>query len=81
MSPVRIKIGDDYLTAFDPDAHGEEVYPTGAVAVGSFDQALTFTNFQAAVDYTMQVSTLCPRRPDGRPNCPLRTFDLEFELG
>lgn len=70
-----------WLSEFDPNAHAPgRLYPTGDAA-GTLDpeQALTFESAVEATEFVMQISEVCPTRPDGKPNRPLMAFTTSIE--
>lgn len=71
----------EWLTAFDPDAHAPgRPYPTGMVESDADPaKAMRFDSGADALEFTMQQSTVCPFRPDGEANRPLRAFTVEIE--
>lgn len=71
----------EWVTGFDVDAHApDSLYPTGLVD-SDVDpaKAMRFDNAADALEFTMQRSTVCPFRPDGEENRPLRAFTVQIE--
>lgn len=69
----------EWVVEFDPDAHAPgRLYPTGDV-VSDADpaKALRFETSREAMDTLLTQSTVCPLRPDGRPNRPLMAFSTQ----
>jgi hypothetical protein len=69
-------IADEYVMSFDVDARGGRGY---GVFTPDLDKALRFDNFIDALKFYRQVSTVKPRRADGKPNRPLTSCHISFE--
>lgn len=67
-----------WLSFYDPDFPGDGRYPCGDAAVTTdVTLALRFTDAAAALAEWARTSTVCPTRPDGRPNRPLTGHTVE----
>lgn len=70
-----------YLKSFDPDVQGpDKPYPTGDLTVTlNPAHARRFeTKGECFALWKLQ-STVCPLRPDGRPNRPLSAYTISIE--
>jgi hypothetical protein len=65
-----------YLSAFDVDANDGK---GGVRVTWQPEHAMTFASFEEALCAWRQQSTICPLRPDKRPNRPLTQFTVEIE--
>jgi len=67
-----------WLESYDPDGGDPAVtYPTGTFGVTSDPaRALRFTDGASAMAFWRQPSARTPKRPDGKPNCPLTKFTV-----
>jgi hypothetical protein len=82
LQPHVIVSGDprcpgQYLKSYDPEAHdgrGDCVWTSRRA------DALVYPDFTAAFEAWRQVPKCRPRREDGKPNAPLTSFTVTFEL-
>ena len=67
-----------YISKVDLEVNGPN-YPTGSVVCTEDEQqALRFPSVSTALAFIDTSSKTCPLRPDGKPNRPLRKFNIEF---
>ena len=65
-----------WLLAFDVDAHGGR----GDIKLTTDKtKALRFDDMIAAFECWKRVSTVRPKRPDGKPNRPLTAYTVTFD--
>jgi hypothetical protein len=64
----------DLLKSYDPEAHDGQ---GAATFTDKLDEAMTFEDLTEAFRCIFRVPVKRPRRPDGKPNMPLRALTLD----
>ena len=75
---IYVLADDSWIEQVDFEAHGPGAkYPTGRVSCTADPlQAIKFTSQSEARAFIERQSIVCPHRPDGKPNRPLRALTL-----